>query len=108
MADSAAATVKIKIEKICPNSEFNKNEKMSKLMETANKIISIDIKTKIRLVLLNIIPSRPNTNNIIAIKFNSTNIILTLTLLWFTHKLIPKLGLLKRQILWIDRLKKLD
>lgn len=81
MADSAAATVKTNIEKICPNNEFNKKEKISKLIETANKIISIDIKTKIKLVLLNMIPNKPSTNNIIAIKFNSINIILTLNLL---------------------------
>lgn len=50
---------------------------------------SIDIKTRMRLVLLNTIPNTPSTNRTNAIKFNSKYIILILNLLFFIRKSTP-------------------
>lgn len=62
MADSAAATVKIRMVKNCPTNiseaiEFIRNKK-----EAANNISSIDISIIIRCPLLRMIPISPNNN----------------------------------------------
>ena len=63
IAASAAATVKINSEKICPVRSPRKKEKDTKFMFTANKINSIDIRIIIIFFLLRNIPNTPIKNN---------------------------------------------
>ena len=59
IAASAAAIVKINIVNICPTISLEKIENEIKLMFTANKINSIDIKITMTFFLFKKIPSTP-------------------------------------------------
>ena len=59
IAASAAATDKTKIVKICPTKSFRKWENATKLIFTANKISSIDIRTTITFLRLIKMPKTP-------------------------------------------------
>ena len=66
IADSAPATAIIYKPNISAKTSLNCQEKNNVITETANKIISIEIIINIKLFLLNINPTAPKPNNIIA------------------------------------------
>jgi hypothetical protein len=74
--DSAAARAKIRIEKICPPRSSRKRLKKIKLRLMANIISSIDIKIKIRLVLLRSRPKTPKIKIVVVSSNKEDNIIL--------------------------------
>ncbi len=59
IAASAPATVRIKIEKICPTKSCMKEEKATKLILTDNSINSIDIKSEMIFLRLTKMPLKP-------------------------------------------------
>ena len=77
MADSAAATVKMKMENTWPKRSSKYTEKIMKLRLTANNINSIDINIIIMFFLFKKIPQTPITNKPIAtVKYFTRSIII--------------------------------
>ena len=63
MAASPAATVSTNIAKICPTMSFRNTEKATKLMFTASRISSTDIRITMMFLRFMKMPSTPSVNS---------------------------------------------